>query len=243
MSEDEKAQMRETLRHKIAAQQESKIIEKGVNERRALNQGFSPNATVYFKRNKDSQYHLDSGSTKVLIEGCENCFIKINGHVRTETIELWRSDNCTLFINTPVKTLQIDLCNNLTLRFASKQCFEQVIWAGCHGFHLLVGDEDSGDRIDSGVDEVKAEVSDLKDSFDQFIVRYVGGRLTQELIVRLDNGFPTTNREADAFDIQKAKNDQAYEAHIRKMLSAPQFEAQLSNLKQGAQEPQETESA
>jgi len=229
-AQDEKAQLQETLRQKLAINAESKVIEKGVNERRALNNGFSPNATVYFKRNQDSQYHLDSSSTKVLIEGCENCFIKINGHVRTETIELWRSNGCTLYLNTPVKTIQIDLCDNLKVVFAKKQYFDQLIWAGCHEIHILIGDEETGDRIDSGVDEVKSEVNDLKDNFDQFIVRYISGKLTQELVVRLDNGFPTTNREADAFDEQKAKNDKAYEEHIRKMLSAPQFEAQLSNL-------------
>ena len=58
----------------------------------------------------------------------------------------------------------------------------------------------------------------IDEKIDQFIVRYVKGKLIQEQIVRLDNGFPTTEREADEFDKQKERNDKLYEEHIRQLL-------------------------
>ncbi len=48
---------------------------------------------------------------------------------------------------------------------------------------------------------------------DQFIVRVVEDALLNERIVRLPNGFPTTDREADKFDAEAAKKDE----HMRKM--------------------------
>ena len=75
--------------------------------------------------------------------------------------------------------------------------------------------------IQTGTEVVNQDgsIADYKERFDQFIVRYVKGKLLQELIVRLPNGFPTTDREADAFDAEKEKNDRLYEAHVRKMIN------------------------
>jgi len=77
------------------------------------------------------------------------------------------------------------------------------------------------DKLETGIETIdREEVPDFKERFDQFIIRYVKGKLLQELVVRLKNGFPTTEREAAAFDEQKEKNDRLYEAHVRKMLSS-----------------------
>ena len=59
----------------------------------------------------------------------------------------------------------------------------------------------------------------INEQIDQFIVRYVKGKLLQEQIVRLENGFPTTDREADEFDRQKERNDKLYEEHVRALLN------------------------
>lgn len=84
------------------------------------------------------------------------------------------------------------------------------------GINFFLGDE----SLDTGIETIdREEVPDFKERFDQFIIRHVKGKLVQELIVRLQNGFPTTEREAAAFDAQKEKNDKLYEAHVRAMLS------------------------
>lgn len=65
--------------------------------------------------------------------------------------------------------------------------------------------------------------SDINDKTDQFITRFVDGKLLTEMIVRLDNGFHTTEREKVQFDEQKEKDDKATEEAIRKMMKlAPQ---------------------
>jgi len=154
-------------------------------------------------------------ANQIKIEGCDNCIIKLNGRIRTEMVEIWRSNNCTLIVNAKVKTIQADLCENLTINYASRANFDQLIWAGVNGFHLSVGE----DKLESGIAKYKDSVQDFKENFDQFIVRYISGVLTEELVVRLDNGFPTTDREADEFDRVKEKNDKLFEDHVRKLLS------------------------
>lgn len=46
----------------------------------------------------------------------------------------------------------------------------------------------------------------LHEEVDQFIVRPLKDKLMCELIVRLSNGFPTTEREASAFDKRQEEN-------------------------------------
>lgn len=76
------------------------------------------------------------------------------------------------------------------------------------------------DNLETGIETIdREEVPDFKERFDQFIIRYVKGKLVQELIVRLKNGFPTTEREAAEFDENKEKNDRLYEAHVRRMIN------------------------
>lgn len=127
-------------------------------------------------------------------------------------------------INKPVATLQLDMCSNITVHFTSKSLFSTVVWAGMHKFKLIVGeDEESGDVLESGVEQVENEVNDLQENFDQFIVRYVDGKLTQELVVRLKNGFPTTDREADAFEERQKKNEEILEKHIKEFIDVCLF--------------------
>lgn len=64
---------------------------------------------------------------------------------------------------------------------------------------------------------------EINDKTDQFITRFVDAALLTEMIVRLDNGFHTTEREKVQFDEQKEKDDKATEEAIRKMMKlAPQ---------------------
>ena len=82
-------------------------------------------------------------------------------------------------------------------------------------------------KFDTSVEEMREQQPDLNEKTDQYIVRYLKGKLQQELVVRLANGFPTTDREADAFDEKKARNDKRYEDYIRKMIKAKEVEKGL----------------
>mmetsp|Transcript_18271 Transcript_18271/g.70608 ORF Transcript_18271/g.70608 Transcript_18271/m.70608 type:complete len:342 (-) Transcript_18271:292-1317(-) len=198
---------------------ESRVIVNEDGEKKALNQGYTPKATLYFKNNKNSMYNIDLTCTKVLIEGCHDCVITFNGRVNTEMVEIWSCTNVTLNIKVAkIKTMQVDLCEGLKLNYASKKNFNTIIWAGVRKSEVTIGDE----TISVDFDEMKAkeEFSDINDKTDQFYIRYVKNKLMQELVVRLDNGFPTTNREADEFDRKKEKNDKLYEEHVRKLLAS-----------------------
>merc|ERR1712130_727751 len=135
--------------------------------------------------NKNSEFTVEKACTKVMIEGCTNCTIRLNAAVNTETVEIWNSDDTTLLINTRVKTLQADLCKNLTSTFAEKSFFTQIIWAGMENYKIAIGDE----SLDTGIETIdREEVPDFKERFDQFIIRHVKGKLIQELIVRCPEG-------------------------------------------------------
>lgn len=196
--------------------QETKVFANEDGQTKSLAEGFTRKATVFLKNNKNGKYTVDGACTKILIESCKDCEITLNGRINTEMVELWRCDNITLVMNTKVKTLQVDLANHITARFTEKTNFSQIIWAGVHNFDITIG----SDSLKTGVELVNTEeIEDFKENFDQFIVRYLKNRLVEELVVRLDNGFPTTEREASAFDEQKEKNDKLYEAHVRKLIS------------------------
>ena len=132
----------------------------------------------------------------------------------TETVEIWHCNGCELVINVPISTVQVDMCHDLVVRFPSKENFKSVVWAGAHNLRLIVGDEELVSDVAQG-----ESISNYREDFDQFIIRYVDGKLKQELVVRLENGFPTTDREADDWDARQKKNDEAFEAHVRSMLS------------------------
>merc|ERR1712137_194063 len=219
-------------------QQETKLVENQENEKRALNQGYSRRATVYFKKNNTCQYHVDCVSTKVMFEACEDTFVKLNERVLTETVEVWNCNGCELMVNVPISTIQVDMCRDLVIRFPSKENFGSLVWAGVHNMRVLVGDDELVSDVSQG-----ESVPNYCENFDQFIIRYVDGKLKQELIVRLENGFPTTNREADEFDAQQKKNDAAFEAHVRSMLSSTFVEEKLENLSRQPVEPTEDASA
>lgn len=81
------------------------------------------------------------------------------------------------------------------LGFVSKE--RKIVWAGMEDFSLefLCG---SHARLDMGLTQMLEEFKgDVNRELDQFIVRVVEGKLLHERIVRLPNGFPTTDREAD----------------------------------------------
>jgi len=159
----------------------------------------------------------------VLIEDCHDCVIALNGPITTSVVELWRCNNCTLNVDTEIFTLQVDLCNNLTVVYAHKLQLGSVVQAGIHVFRVNFLDyPEMG--FDTGFDILKTDPQyndrdpPLNDKTDQFITRFVEGKLLTELIVRDSSGFHTTDREMDDFEEQKAKNDKATEDQIRKML-------------------------
>jgi len=90
------------------------------------------------------------------------------------------------------------MSNNVNLTFKTKDNIDGVIWAGTENLTVRI---DEGDRIlKTGFKQVSEEYADLNVERSQFKIEMLNNKLQQDKVVRLDNGFPTTSREANEFE-------------------------------------------
>jgi len=203
--------------------QEMKNI-KGLNNITAtLNPEFlTDHATIYFKECVDCHFTVVSRCTKVLIEKCRNTTLTFTGKIMTSVVEIWKCDNFTFNIGTQLMTLQLDLCHGLNLFFSQKSYLNSIVWAGIYDLKICFTDSPSDD-LSTGFVQMKKLHPDINDQFDQFIVRWLKDKtgkqiLKSEQIVRLANGFPTTEREAADWDEKAKANKLTMEAYVRKLV-------------------------
>jgi len=158
-----------------------------------------PQATIFFKNCEDCEYVVDAMCTKVLIEGCHNTKIILKQKIVTSTVDIYKSDNFQIEVNTKVGTLQVDVCKNLKVTFNNRENFQSMVWAGV--YDLLLHFQEESRTLKTGFDEMTTLHGDqLNPTIDQFIIRWVKEELLVEKVVRLDNGFPTTAREKKGYD-------------------------------------------
>jgi len=191
-----------------AKEQDAKFItnKDGVTEV-LTNEEVKSSATVLFKDCSNSEFVVEALTTKLLISGCNNCRFTLNGKIVTSILEIWNCESSFVTINTKVLTLQVDACKAASFQFATKEDFNSLVWAGTDD--LIVSFNDNEERVETGFDKMKElyttkfksmEDQTLNKEIDQFVVHFVGGKLITEQVVRLKNGFPTTEREAKEFD-------------------------------------------
>lgn len=120
--------------------------------------------------------------------------------------------------------MQLDVCDGVKLIFDKKDQYHQVVWAGVDNLAIEFLRAPEHNML-TGLAQMREAHADLNDQIDQFIIRFLeDGKLTPEMIVRLPGGYPTTNREADAWDAQQARKEQLTEEQLRKMIDlAPQL--------------------
>lgn len=66
--------------------------------------------------------------------------------------------------------------------------------------------QDTGDALLTGFGDMQEEYADLHEERSQFKLHYLGGKMVNEKVIRLPNGFPTTKREKDAFEAVQEAN-------------------------------------
>jgi len=178
------------------------------------------NATVYFKGCENGEYTIDAATkcTKVMIEGCSNTKLVFNGRITTNMIELWKCKSVQVEINTKVLTLQIDLSQQVNIAFNTKQNFQQIVWASTNDLGLSF--KNSPDKHTTGLTHKLPEFPDLNEEIDQFITRIIEGKILEERVVRLSNGFPTTQREADEHDAREKRNRERAEEKLKKLVKS-----------------------
>jgi len=178
-------------------------------------------STLYFKDCKDCEFIIDSKCCKVLIESCSNIKFLMNSVITTSISEIWKSSDLHLDIKVRIDTFQVDMSTKIILNYHRRDMINSVVWAGVHDLHITIPDGAGGKELfQTGFKEMQTEYQDIKEDYDQFTVRIIEGKLISEQIVRLENGFPTTEREAKAFDEREARNKKAADKHIRKLVKS-----------------------
>lgn len=179
--------------------------------------------TIFLKDVNDCDVTIRCRSAKILIESCRNSRISIAGLVMTNTVEIWKCDNTHLNIASKVATIQADMCETLHVNYARRELMFQIVWMGINALHVNF-EKESEHSLSTGYDHMVEQMQQenpnmvLSKTIDQFVVRFVQGKLKSEQMVRLENGFPTTEREAIEFDEKKKKNDLIMEKHLRKVI-------------------------
>jgi len=176
-------------------------------------------ATLYIKGCEDCEINYSAKCTKIMIEGCRRCKVSLKGRIITNIVEVWKCADFKLALTAEVKTLQLDICRNLSLGYATRDLLHNIVWAGVYNLSIAFDDEPHFTPYVSGFDHMKDQYPDLSPITDQFFVRLLNGEIAAEQMVRLANGYPTTEREAQLFDTQKEQNEKNAEEFIRKRLA------------------------
>jgi len=169
--------------------------------------------SLFLKSCEDCHCIIEAPCVKILIEGCNGTKITLSGKIKTEVMEVWKCNNTTIEINTTVKTVQADLSKQLTVTYDRAELFQTLIWSGVYDLSLDI--EKGKHNLVTGFTQRQADYADLSDQIDQFIIRFVDDKLKEEQVIRLDNGFPTTEREAKEFEEKQKAAEEAKEKYMR----------------------------
>lgn len=164
--------------------------------------------TLVIKDCKNMTITVNRRVVKALIQNCQNCTITFNQSILTNTLECWRCENITLSTAKAMKTLQLDMIQGVQVVFDRLEDFGAIVWNSVEGLKLSFKDTPSQD-MKTGFAEAKEEMPDSSE-VDQFIIRNLSNKMTQERCVRLKNGFLSTEREAIDWD---KKNTLAFERY------------------------------
>eukprot|EP01101_Sappina_pedata_P004690 TRINITY_DN2029_c0_g1_i1.p1 TRINITY_DN2029_c0_g1~~TRINITY_DN2029_c0_g1_i1.p1 ORF type:complete len:332 (+),score=185.05 TRINITY_DN2029_c0_g1_i1:28-996(+) len=178
-------------------------------------------STLYIKDCTDCEFTVDAKCVKVMIEGCTNVTLNLNSIITTSVAEVWKCNNVSIFIRSRIDTFQVDMSTKVLMDYQKRDMINSIIWAGVHDLNISIPDGAGGRELfKTGFAEMIPVYEDIREDFDQFIIRIVDGKMVSEQVVRLENGFPTTEREAKAFDEKAEKNKLAADKHLRKLVKS-----------------------
>jgi len=119
----------------------------------------------------------------------------------TETVEVWDCQGTSVHLCSKSSTVQLDKIDDLQLTYAKESFFDRIMHTGAR--QVRVDFEDNPDLVTTlDFDTLQAERPEmvLDDTTDQFITRRLTAGLSTELVIRLCNDFPTTEREVKEFE-------------------------------------------
>jgi len=197
-----------------------------------VQEGIDSKATIVVQNCEHCKFEVACLCTKIFMMSCADVEISIprEGKVVSATFEAYTCRQINVRTDTPLMTVQLDACTDFSIDFLHRECYRMVVWAGCENVSVSVKhatlsaadaaatsvarkDPKSDDSaaewtVKTGMTEMKKEYANLRADIDQFKIHFVGDRLLNERVVRLNNGFPTTQREADDYDRRQEINMQ-----------------------------------
>jgi len=215
LTEEEEKKLKENLDNGFTQKmnQKIKLIQLKDETKLFSDKDIESTETLFFKGCENCKFVVAAMSTKVCIEKCKDCSFIFNGKVITQVQELWNNININVLNNTIIKTVQVDLCNGVDLCFDKTESFNRVVWAASEKLKIHFKEKEAAHHIvDTGITEMKKLNPTINEKVDQFIVRLIKHKVTEkidlrnELIIRLDNGFPTTEREEREFQRRQEAN-------------------------------------
>lgn len=203
------------------------VLEKLVDATRTLQASELPELPVLIVRGcSGCTITLPSSVTiiKLQVEQCNNCTLDVGARVLTETVEAWDCDGCSVRFGSKASTVQVDKCSRLSLTYASADFFDRIMHTGPRA--LAIAFDDAPQLATTlELDELRKANNDetINDSTDQFITRRLSktsSSLTTELIIRLCNEFPTTEREVREFEQRTRMHEEKLDEVVEGMLGS-----------------------
>lgn len=204
--------------------------------RTLVQEGVDAKATIVVQNCEHCKFEVACLCTKIFMMSCADVEITVprEGKVVSATFEAYTCRQIDVRTDTPLMTVQLDACTDFNIEFLHKECYRMVVWAGCENLtvgvrHATLAAADASASsvarkapaadagadsaaaewtVKTGMTEMRKEFQNLRADIDQFKIHFVGDRLLNERVVRLNNGFPTTQREADDYDRRQELNMQ-----------------------------------
>ena len=206
--------------------------------------------TIFISNCRDCEVVVDAMCTKIMMQGCVGTKLVCNGVVLTNSVEIWSCEDVELEVNEIlVATLQVDLCTNLRVRYSRRKLFHKMIWAAVENYTISFGDDDEcqQQQSENPSSSSSPSLSSFANGYEEMIARYPGetfqkniaqfidskeedGKIRSQKLLRLQNGFPTTEREQEEFDQRSEKNKKLAEEHYRGIVKIVDKDKDLQKL-------------
>jgi len=203
-------------------------------------------SVLHFNNCKNCKFSVARNveTVKLHIEKCENSVFNLSGVIKTGTVEAWRCKNLTIVVDTEIGTLQLDLSENVTVVYAHRVYLGSIVQAGVQPLHVQFNDHAEMNFI-SGVDELRKGNPELDEKFDQYITRFVDGKLVTELVVRYKDGMYSTEREMARDEAEREGTEELTKEKLRNMIrvAGPAIGLKEEDLVKRSQQGREAETA
>jgi hypothetical protein len=170
--------------------------------------------SITFQNCSNCHFTISRRTKNIFIENCRVCTFEVNGLILTNSLEAWHGHDLKLMLNVQLKTLQIDMMNDVDITFSDWNNFSSIIFNQLNRLSLNFVNSPEHDSK-TGYEQMLVEYPD-SNLTDQFIVRFVNGAILSERCIRLRNGHLSTEREAIDWERRNERRKDDYKQKFLK---------------------------